>query len=114
VAAVALGFVASLVAYLTPGNGIDHTYGALLVVGSTLLMLAAGLVIFATTWGPPVLRTVLVWLIALDIICTGFAAYMLEATVLLVLMIIAAVAWIIAKTGPAALVAPDASKAVRA
>lgn len=99
-AAAGLGLIVALAGYLLPGNGIDHTEGALLVVGSTALMLVAGLAVFATSWAPPVVRTVLNWLIALDILCTAFAAYMLESSVLAVLMIVAFVAWLVAEFAP--------------
>jgi hypothetical protein len=116
VAAVAtLGFLAAVWAYLVPGNGIDHTAGALVVTGSTFLMLVTAVAVFATGWRHSATRTILVWLIALDIVCTGLAAYMLEASVLLGLMVVALVAWIVALAAPATpLPSTAAGKAVRA
>ena len=76
------------------GNGIHGSAGALLVIGSTLLMAIAAAAIAAGLARGPV-RSVLAALIVLDILGTGFAAYMLEAWILLGLMFLALIAWLI-------------------
>ena len=93
VATSALSFAMSLIDYFTPENGIDGTSGVVLVVISTFLMLAASAAIssdFAHGWA----RTILTFLILLDVLGTGLAAYMLEASVLLSLMVTVLIAWL--------------------
>lgn len=97
VAAAALGLIVAIAAYLVPGNGVDYTPGALLVVGSTFLILAAGLVVWIVEWGGAVLREILAWLILLGIVCTAFAAYLLEENLLVALMVVALVGWLLGK-----------------
>jgi glycerol-3-phosphate acyltransferase PlsY len=92
VAVSALGLAVSVFNYFWTGNGIHGSLGALIVIGSTLLMALASAAIavgFARGW----VRSVLAVLILLDILGTGFAAYMLEAQILLGLMILALIAW---------------------
>ncbi len=92
-AASVLGLAASLAYYFTPEDGIDGSLGAALVIGSTALMTLASAAIafgFAGGW----LKGVLAALILLDILGSGFAAYMLEANVLIACMALALVAWL--------------------
>jgi glycerol-3-phosphate acyltransferase PlsY len=87
-----LGLAVSVFNYFWTGNGIHGSLGVLIVIGSTLLMALASAAIavgFARGW----VRSVLTILIVLDILGTGFAAYMLEAQILLGLMILALIAW---------------------
>jgi glycerol-3-phosphate acyltransferase PlsY len=87
-----LGLAVSVFNYFWTGNGIHGSLGALIVIGSTLLMALASAAIavgFARGW----VRSVLTILIVLDILGTGFAAYMLEAQILFGLMILALIAW---------------------
>ena len=79
--------------YFWTGNGIHGSLGALIVIGSTLLMAIASAAI-AVGFASGRLRSVLAVLILLDILGTGFAAYMLEAQILLGLMILALIAWL--------------------
>jgi hypothetical protein len=97
--AVILGFVEAVLNYFFD-VGIAYSEGALLVVVSTLLILVAiGLVRWWPTM-PRWLKVVLAILILLDFIGTGFAAYFLEAYLLLALMVIALIAWIFAAATP--------------
>lgn len=76
-------------------NGIHGTAGAFLVAVSSLLMLAATSAIgFASGLGGG-LRGTLLALIGLDIIGTGFAAYMLEADWLVGAMVVALIGWVL-------------------
>ena len=89
----ALGVAISVFNYFWTGNGIHGSLGALMVIGSTVLMaVAAGAFALGVAAGST--RSVLAALIGLDILGTGFAAYMLEAEILLGLMVLALVAWI--------------------
>ena len=94
-----LGFVEALLNYFFD-VGTGGSAGALLVVISTLLILAAiGLV----RWWPAMprwLKVIFAILILLDFIGTGLAAYFLEAYLLLALMVVALVAWLFASLTP--------------
>ncbi len=81
--------------YFWTGNGIHGSYGALLVVGSSALMLLA--VGALTLWPamPRAVRGILLFLILIDIGGTGFAAYMLEAWWVVGAMALALVGWIV-------------------
>lgn len=95
VAVSLLGLAASLVYYFLPEDGINGSAGAAVVIASTALMLLAAAAIaagFARGW----VKGVLAALILLDILGTGFAAYMLEANVLLAIMALALIAWLFA------------------
>jgi hypothetical protein len=88
-----LAFLDAVFNYFWTGNGIHGTEGALLVVVSTLLMAIAAWLIGAHVvhgW----LRVLLVVLLVLDFIGTGFAAYLLDAWILLGLDVLAAIAWL--------------------
>lgn len=90
----ALAFVDSVFNYLWPGNGIHGTEGALLVVVSTfLLTVGAGMIVLG--WLRGWIRGLFEILIALDLLGTALAAYLLEAWVLLALIVLAAIAWLI-------------------
>jgi hypothetical protein len=96
-----LSLVLTIYNYFNPNNGIHGTAGALLVIVSTALMLVASVVI-AVRWARPRwVRILLEVLILLDIFGTGFAGYMLESWILLVLMAIALIGWIVHVAAPA-------------
>ena len=97
VAAAALSLAVSLVDYFLPENGIDGSLGVLIVVGSTLLMLLASAAV-ALGYVHGALRGLLVVLILLDILGSGFASYMLEADALMALFAFALVAWLFVVT----------------
>ena len=93
--AAVLGLAISIFDYFWQDNGIHGTLGVALVIGSTLLMAVASVVI-AAGWARGWVRTLLFVLIVIDIFCTGFAAYMLEADILLAPMVLALLAWLFA------------------
>ena len=99
-----VGLVLSLWEYFARGDGIDGTGGALLVIVSSALILAASLVI-VLGWVDDVrwLRALLVFLVLLGIVGTGLAAYFLESHWLLAAMVIALFGWLAdlsRKSGP--------------
>ncbi len=77
------------------GNGIHGTAGAgLVVISSALMAAAAAALVFATRMRRGRRGTLLV-LIALDIVGTGLAAYLLEADWLLAAVAVALIGWIV-------------------
>ena len=96
-AVVALSLLAlldSVFNYLSRGNGISGTEGALLVVVSTLLMLIAAILLardLVRGW----VRVTFEVLIVLDFIGTAAAAYFLNAWLLLALVALTAIAWLV-------------------
>lgn len=84
----------SMFNYLTPGNGIAGSGGALMVVVSSALMSLAALVLTVARVGKRSLRATIDVLLLLGILGTGFAAYMLEADVLLAATALAFVGWV--------------------
>jgi hypothetical protein len=92
--AAAAALAIAIFNFFWSGNGIHGTAGAGLVVISSALMAAAvAALVFATRMGRGLRGTLLV-LVALDIIGTGLAAYLLEADWLLAAMAVALVGWI--------------------
>ena len=88
------GLIAALIYYFRSGDGIAYTPGALLVVISTALLLAASLVLATGVIRHWLLNEFLMVSTALDILGTGFAAWLLEAHWLLAFTIVAAIGWI--------------------
>jgi hypothetical protein len=88
-----IGLVLSLIAYLTPHGAVAHSWGAVLVVVATALLLVASLLI-ALAEMPHWFVVLLEVLIILDIVGTGGAAYFLETYILLAFMVIALIGWI--------------------
>ncbi len=95
VAGSAAGLVASIVYYFWRGNGIAHTDGVLVVIGSTAILLLAALVVVFDTrrhWFTSAFLNVGT---CIDILGSGFAAWMLEANWLLGLMCLTALGWLV-------------------
>jgi hypothetical protein len=99
--AAALGFILSLYRYLSVGDGVSFTAGALLVVVSSALILAASLLISLVAV-PRWLGITLSVLLLLGLLGTAFAGWLLESYWLSALMIIGLVGWFIhlAEPGP--------------
>jgi hypothetical protein len=94
------GAIVSAANYLTPESGIAMTPGALLVVGSTIILLIFGLWL-ASRPRSRGLRVILVILSFLDIIGTAFAGWLLESNALLIAMAVALIGWLILLFSPA-------------
>ncbi len=90
--AAVVGLILSVIAYFIPHGPIAASWGALLVIVSTALMLIAA-VLIALAQIPQWLVILFEVLIILDIIGTGVCAYFLEAYALLAFMVIALVGW---------------------
>jgi hypothetical protein len=92
-AASVAALAVALFNFFWSGNGIHSTGGALLVVISSALMAgAAGCLLFVSL--PRWLYVTLAVLVALDIVGTAFAAYMLEADILLAVTGLILLGWI--------------------
>jgi hypothetical protein len=94
-AASAIGLVICIFNFVDPGSGIAGSAGALLVIASSALILAAGLLLAVARSVPGWLRVSLDALLLLGVIGTGFAAYMLEAPLVLGAMAVALIGWFI-------------------
>jgi quinoprotein glucose dehydrogenase len=84
-----LGVLVSAAGYALRGSGIDHSFGALLVVASTTLLFGAALVLALARVGFAPLRWALFAAAALDVLGTALAAFLLHAWLLLALMAVA-------------------------
>ena len=91
----AVGLLAALIDYFWRGDGIAYTPGVLLVIVSSALLLGSVAAAGDPRTSKRGLAVAFVVLAGLDILGTGFAAWMLEANWLLGLMTVAAVGWII-------------------
>lgn len=97
--ATAIGAAFAAYAWATPGSGVDNTGGALLVIGSSILIFLASLLLGLVAGVPRWLRGLLLALLFLGVVCTAVAGYFLELDVLVGLMAIALIGWIVAMTG---------------
>ena len=89
------GVVNAIFGYFWSGNGIHGTWGALGVIGSSVLILIASLLLAFGLIRPRWLRVVLVVLLLPGIIGTAFCAYMLETNSLVGLMAFALLGWLV-------------------
>jgi hypothetical protein len=89
------GLLLSIFNYVSSGNGIHGSAGALLVIISSALILIASLLIAFGVLRWRWLRIVVDVLLILGIIGTGFAAYMLEADWLVALMVLCLIGWLV-------------------
>jgi hypothetical protein len=90
-----IGLLLALYNNFNSSNGIHGTAGALLVIVSSALVLIASLLLAFNVFRPRWLRIVVDALLILGILGTGFAAYMLEANWLVVLMVVALIGWLV-------------------
>jgi hypothetical protein len=95
VAGSATGLALSIFNFFSPGSGIHDSGGALLVIVSSALILAAALLMALDRAAPRWVRVMIEVLLFLGITGTGFAAYMLEADLLVALMALALIGWFI-------------------
>ena len=93
VASSAVCLVLSAFNYFSTDNGIHGTPGALVVIVSSALIFAASLVVALDRAMRLALRILLLVAILLGIVGTGFAAWLLEADILLAAMVVALAGW---------------------
>lgn len=89
-----IGFFVAIYNYNASDNGISGTPGALLVVASTIALIVAGFIL-GRDMGGRILHVILAFLALLGILGTGFAAWLLESNVLIVLMALCLTGWLI-------------------
>ena len=89
-----LGCAVAIYNYNAPDNGISGTAGAMLVIYSSIVLIVAGFIL-GRDMGGRVLHVMLATLALLTIIGTGFAAWLLESNVLMVLMGISLFGWLV-------------------
>lgn len=77
------------------GNGIAFTPGTYLVTATSALLLVGALGLLISTSLPRWLTVILAILVLLDILGTGFAAWLLQAHLLLAAIAVAGLAWLI-------------------
>lgn len=94
-AASAAGLILSLYSFVAPDTGVAWSYGAGLVVISTILLTLAALVIVLDHDKPAWLAGVLYFGSIVDIFGTAVAAYFLESYWLVAAMAIALVGWLV-------------------
>jgi hypothetical protein len=78
-------------------TGIDHSGGVMLVLASSLLMIFGALMVLV--FGSGLVAGIFMFLVFLDILGTGFAAYMLESELIMGAMAIAAIGWLLRIAG---------------
>lgn len=89
----ALGAAAGIYDFYTLATGIDGTGGVELVIASCLLMIFGALMVLIL--GSGLFAGIFLFLLLLDIIGTGVAAYFLESGLILGAMVLAALGWIL-------------------
>ena len=92
--AALVGLGLALYGYLTPNDGISFTPGALLVVVSSALILAASVLLGLNVvpgWAVIVLNVLLL----LGLLGTAFAAWFLQTYLLVALMIVGLIGWVV-------------------
>ena len=94
-----LGLLLALYGYLTPHDGISFTPGALLVVVSTALILAAS-VLLGFRGLPRWVIVVLDVLLLLGLLGTALAAWFLQTYILVALMFVGVIGWIVHLISP--------------
>ncbi|MDQ0316070.1 hypothetical protein [Amorphus orientalis] len=93
--AALLGLIVSAINAFSAGNGIAFTPGAYLVLVTSALLLVGSLFLAFGHHLPRWMVVVMAILVVLDILGTGFAAWLLETNVLLGAMIAAGIGWLI-------------------
>jgi hypothetical protein len=89
----ALSAAAAIYDFYNVASGIDDTGGVELVIASSLLMVFGALMVIILRRG--FLAGVFLFLLLLDVIGTGVAAYFLESGLIMVAMAAGALGWIL-------------------
>ncbi|PYE82275.1 hypothetical protein [Pseudoroseicyclus aestuarii] len=98
IVASALAVGCGLYAYFAPLTGVTGTWGPLAASFGALCLLIAGALLLRR--GHRGLRVLLLVLMALGLVLTAFATFLLHQWVMLVALGLCALGWLIALTGP--------------
>ena len=90
-----LGTAVSIANYFSPDSGIAGTPGALLVIVSTVILLAFGLIMRSDGKRGRGFRVFITASALFDIVGTAFAGYLLNSETLVVLMMVSLAGWLI-------------------
>jgi hypothetical protein len=93
--AALVALVVSAINAFNAGNGIAFTAGAYLVLVTSALLVVGAIALIWSTSLPRAAAVVFSILVLLDILGTGFAAWLLEADVLLGAIGVAAIGWLV-------------------
>ncbi|MGX1097630.1 hypothetical protein [Amorphus sp. MBR-141] len=93
--AALVAVVVSAINAFNAGNGIAFTAGSYLVLVTSVLLLVGSVALIWSTSLPRIAAVVFAILVLLDILGTGFAAWLLEADVLLGAIVVAAIGWVV-------------------
>lgn len=102
VASALVGAIVAVVNYFMPDNGIAGTPGALVVIGSTVLLALVGWALRNRAGHGSAWRTLLYVATLVLVVGTAFAAWLLESPVLVATMAAAALGWAMAVFGRSA------------
>ncbi len=90
--AAAAGTALSIYAFFLSA-GISHTQGIASLIGSNAIMVVAALAIATAPGIPRLLRGIILFLLLIDILATGIAAWFLESWVMMAFMAVALLGW---------------------
>lgn len=93
--AAAVGAAVSIANYFSPDSGIAGTPGAILVIASSVILIALGLIMRGAAMRSRGLRVFVAAAALLDILGTAFAGYLLESETLVVAMLVCLAGWFI-------------------
>ncbi|MGX1305982.1 glycerol-3-phosphate acyltransferase PlsY [Amorphus suaedae] len=93
--AALVALTVSVINAFNKGNGIAFTAGSYLVVITSALLVVGAVALIWSTSLPRAAAVVFAILVLLDILGTGFAAWLLEAYVLFGAIVVAGIAWLI-------------------
>lgn len=93
----ALSAAVAIYDFYNIASGIDDTGGVELVIASSLLMVFGALMVIIFRRG--LLAGIFLFLLLLDVIGTGVAAYFLESGLVMAAMALAALGWILHMNG---------------
>lgn len=93
--AAAVGAAVSIANYFSPDSGIAGTPGAILVIVSSVILIALGLIMRGPATRSRGLRVFVAAAALLGIAGTAFAGYLLESETLVVAMLVCLAGWFI-------------------
>ncbi|MHB0774888.1 hypothetical protein [Halomonas sp. WWR20] len=90
-----VGLIIAAINTFNEGNGIAYTPGTYLVLFTTAMLVVGSLLITFVRSMPRWLSGIIAFLLLLDLLGTGFAAYLLQSYILVAVMGVGLIAWLI-------------------